>query len=1251
MAIPRTHSCLKTLTLNVRGLRGNKKRRTIFNFIRQKKHDIIGLQECHIISDFDADWWEKQITTHALYYAVGTNRRNGNIILVNKQYREKTKYIFNNDRILIIEIETKDRKFLVLNAYAPQSTEDKIYFFHKIREVMSEHCTPQHTPILLGDFNAVVDNDLDIITGRKHDQQETNSFNELINSLDLIDSWRTMNKTEREYTWSMKHPFIARRLDYIFIAKSLADNLQHSQIISIPLTDHRAVETDLTFHDYVKGPSYWKFNNSLLKDPKFIEETNELILKIENETKDIERHSRWELFKIKIKENTISYSKQKAQRTRNRVNELEKELNILEKSLGRKQEDSLVERSIKIKTELEIAAIEKADGAFTRSRVKAIDLWEKQTPYFLGIEKSRANNNTITKLKTENGEIVTKQSDVMQVQRQFYSKLYTETINEENRSNTYIADFLGPDIETPKVEEKQKHECEKQISEQEVSLALKEMKNGSAPGSDGLTTEFYKVFWSRLKTFIIESFIDSFEKGHVSRSQQRGILSLIHKGKELPRDQLTYWRPITLLNTDYKIIAKTIALRLSKTIDGLISHDQCGFIKGRNISTLLRSTDDIIDYLNRKHIPGILVGVDFQKAFDTLSKQIIKDSLKMYGFGNNFCRWIETVISKTNSCINHYGWISEPFNVERGIRQGCPLSPLLFILAAEILAIKIRNSEIKGIKVKSNYRNDQNEYIFKILQYADDTSLFLKDKEDLEKALNIFELFEHISGLKLNRNKTQAMWLGTEKDNATKPCNLKWVRQIKILGIYFRSDVTAIEIDDNWKERLSNTQKTIQSWHRRNLSIYGKILITKTFLISPYIYIMQSIGLPDHVLIEINRIMFSFIWKKKYSNQKAFEKVKRKIMTQDYDKGGLKMIDMITFQKSLLLAWIPKIVNEDFISLWKAIPSTIYNDLGGFSILDSPVSKSKLEGLTVKADNFWIKVLFAWQDLKEKEIKNTKNVYLNSGLWNNNNLQYRAKNLHMHDWIQSNIINISDVLDERGNILSFATIEDKVGKKANRILEYNALANAIQNTRRQNRLHLINNDKIRAINTNFRDKSLTKITVRHFREIINSNTLSPCGAGFWKRKLNEDITKLHWKLANAVTKESRLKVLQWKILHNIYPTKILLYKIGKADSNKCDACDMDEIDFIEHFFFTCKTINPIWKLVTTEIMLKLDTHINITQNIALLGYTEKTKHSNKINHLISLAKMCISKYRYGERTPISIIFNRELRLREQIAQH
>ena len=221
-----------------------------------------------------------------------------------------------------------------------------------------------------------------------------------------------------------------------------------------------------------------------------------------------------------------------------------------------------------------------------------------------------------------------------------------------------------------------------------------------------------------------------------------------------------------------------MAVRLTPVIIKLVSNDQCGFIRGRNIATILRTTDDIINCLNNENLPGILFGIDFVKAFDTISKTLIRDSFKIYGFGPEFQRWISTLLANTESAINHYGWISQPFQVERGIRHGCPLYPLLFVQGVELQTIKIRASDIKGIQIKNNpVRDDLREIVTKIQQFADDTTLYLRHKEDLDIAMIIFQRFSNISGLKMNKNKTEAMWLGRDKNNAHQYHNLKWVKR------------------------------------------------------------------------------------------------------------------------------------------------------------------------------------------------------------------------------------------------------------------------------------------------------------------------------------------------------------------------------------------------------------------------------------------------------------------------------------------
>ena len=128
--------------------------------------------------------------------------------------------------------------------------------------------------------------------------------------------------------------------------------------------------------------------------------------------------------------------------------------------------------------------------------------------------------------------------------------------------------------------------------------------------------------------------------------------------------------------------------------------------------------------------------------------------------------------------------------------------------------------------------------------------------------------------------------------------------------MYFRSDQSACQIEENWNSKIEKAKRTIAQWSRRNLSIYGKILIAKTFLISQFIYIMRSVGIPDNILDKINRALYAFLWKRKYNNKKAFEKVKRRVIAQGVEKGGLGMIDMKLLQEALYLGWVPKLINK-----------------------------------------------------------------------------------------------------------------------------------------------------------------------------------------------------------------------------------------------------------------------------------------------------------------------------------------------------
>ena len=174
----------------------------------------------------------------------------------------------------------------------------------------------------------------------------------------------------------------------------------------------------------------------------------------------------------------------------------------------------------------------------------------------------------------------------------------------------------------------------------------------------------------------------------------------------------------------------------------------------------------------------------------------------------------------------------------------------------------------------------------------------------MQQALKIVGEFSSFSGLEINRKKqSEAMWLGSKQHCPDTFFGFVWKRRLKILGVYFTCDKCASQVEENWTERVENIKRIINAWEKRNLSIVGKVCITKAFLISRLVYIMQALGVPDSVLTQVNRLLLRFLWPKKDCNSKAFEKVKRNVVCGDLENGGLSMIGLKQMQTAFLLQW------------------------------------------------------------------------------------------------------------------------------------------------------------------------------------------------------------------------------------------------------------------------------------------------------------------------------------------------------------
>ena len=217
------------------------------------------------------------------------------------------------------------------------------------------------------------------------------------------------------------------------------------------------------------------------------------------------------------------------------------------------------------------------------------------------------------------------------------------------------------------------------------------------------------------------------------------------------------------------------------------------------------------------------------------------------------------------SCTINNDYASNWFELHRGVRQGCPLSGLLFVLAVEILSLAIRASgDIKGIQIVNRE--------IKLSQYADDTTVFCRDIFSLEKLLDLLSTFGDCSGLKLNVSKSEAMWLGKTANRKDMPFDVKWPRRpIYALGTAFSYNRNLCETE-NFTSEINKLQKLFNIWSQRDQSLYGRILIAKTLALSKLIYSSASVQTPVQVPDIVNKLVVNFIWNGKKNRKSVYWK-------------------------------------------------------------------------------------------------------------------------------------------------------------------------------------------------------------------------------------------------------------------------------------------------------------------------------------------------------------------------------------------
>lgn len=247
------------------------------------------------------------------------------------------------------------------------------------------------------------------------------------------------------------------------------------------------------------------------------------------------------------------------------------------------------------------------------------------------------------------------------------------------------------------------------------------MSKNKSPGPDGLTVEFFCHFWDSIGPILVDVFNTCYEDLNLCESVKSSNRRLVFKKGD--KKNLKIWRPISLLNVDYKICSKALSTRLAQVLEKITSPDQTCSILGRSISSNIILLHYILDYVERNDETGILISLDQETAFDRVDRSFLENLLQRFGFGSAFCNWISTLYNGANMQTIINGFLSSKIDLQRGVRQGDSLSPMLYILCVEVLACQIKNTpEIKGLLLPGAKGKR-----FKVGQYADDTTDYLKN--------------------------------------------------------------------------------------------------------------------------------------------------------------------------------------------------------------------------------------------------------------------------------------------------------------------------------------------------------------------------------------------------------------------------------------------------------------------------------------------------------------------------------------------
>uniref|UniRef100_A0A3P9JW43 Reverse transcriptase domain-containing protein n=1 Tax=Oryzias latipes TaxID=8090 RepID=A0A3P9JW43_ORYLA len=1104
----------RLISWNVKGLGNATKLGRVMTHLNRLKGDIYFLQETHMpnkeVVRLKKHW------VGEVFHSTFNCRARGAAIIFRKDlpFIAEKSVLDPNGRYVIVSMKIQLTSFLFICVYGP-NWDDSAF----VKKLFSSFPDLQnHYIIMGGDFNFVQDPQLDRSSNTSAPPtRAAKMLSTLSQQFGITDPWRHKFPGGKSFSFFSHVHRTFSRIDFFLLDVRLLSNLVSVDYHGIAISDHSPVSLDLAILSRPRLLNQWRFNAVLLAEESYKEFIqSQLTLFFEfNDLPETNRSNLWEASKAYIRGQLISFISNKRKVESARTNLLLNDIKDTDQLLAASFDPDLYKKRLALQTELDLISTTEVRTLLLKSRQRFYESGDKAGKLLSYQARAEASSRLIPAILSPAGVTITDPVSVNETFAKFYSTLYTSEC-------PHSPDLALDKITFPRVTDEDAEILGKPITTAEVSEAIKSLQSGKAPGPDGFTTEYYKTFSSVLSPFLKDMYNEAFLSGCLPNTLSEATISLLLKKDKDPLLCSSY-RPISLLNVDFKILSKILASRLQCVLSTIINLDQTGFM------------------------PGRLSSCNTRRLFNIISSPCSD--------------WVKLLYSSPKASVRTNNTFSPSFSLHCGTRQGCPLSPLLFLLAIEPLAIWLR-SEAAFIGIK------RLGTVHKVSLYADDLLLYVSDPiTSVPIILNILQEYSNISGYKLNYQKSEFLPindLARMIPSSTFP--FRWSPGgFRYLGIQVTPLLSGL-YHTNFTPLIDRTERDFLRWSALPISLAGRVSLVKMAVLPRFLYLFQHlpIFLGKSFFDKLDRTVSSFLW----SGRPA--RIRKSVLQAPKDEGGLALPVLrfyywaANIQK--LLFWMND--DNEAISSWTQLEGKS-SEFCLRSILCAQLPLPSVHTCPVVSTSLKI-----WSQFR-KHFGLINSTVLTS-VYKNCRFDPSKTDLSFKLWHRNGIKSISDLYTN--NVFSsFEQLSKKYALPNQHLFRFFQIRDYVKKLFP----HFPNRPPETLLDVLLSKDPFVNGCISSVYKSIWTASSKPSNTvkTAWEDGLNLNITEQQWRSALSLVHLSsicaRHRLIQCKIVYRVHYTNARLAKIYPSISDACSRCHLSPANHA-HMFWSCPVIAALW---------------------------------------------------------------------------